>query len=127
MMAGTSAAQGTLPTRGPDYFRDAASLAATLGGAHAIRVRCNGNDDQYWRRYMSEMLSYEAPERGPLRTSLVNAFNDAFTDGSRDYSYCDARAVAAEARYASDGQAIANRMATHYFPKNTARRGQDQP
>ncbi len=115
-----------MPARGPDYFRDAASLASTLGAAHAIRVRCNGNGDQYWRRYMSEMLGLEAPEPGPLRSSLVGAFNDAFTFGSRDYPYCDARAVGAEAQFASDGRAIANRMATHYFPKSTTRRGQDQ-
>lgn len=114
-----------MPARGPDYFRDAAALAGTLGSAHAIRVRCNGRDDQYWRRYMSDMLGYEAPEKGPLRSSIVAAFNDGFTVTSGDYGSCDSRAVDAEARFARDGQAIANRMATHYFPKNTRRRSDD--
>jgi uncharacterized protein (TIGR02301 family) len=117
LVAGTSAAQSGLPARGPDYFRDAADLAAILGSAHAIRVRCNGRDDQYWRRYMSDMLSYEAPEAGNLRTSLVREFNDAFSDVSREYLVCDTDAVAAEARYAERGQEIATRLATHYFPK----------
>lgn len=115
--SGTSAAQSGLPPRGPDYFRDAADLAGLLGSAHAIRVRCNGRDDQYWRRYMADMLAYEAPDAGNLRSSLVNEFNDAFSDVSDDYRICDSQAVAAEARFAERGKEIAARMATHYFPK----------
>jgi len=117
LVAGTSAAQTGLPVRGPDYFRDAAELARVLGSAHAIRVRCNGRDDQYWRRYMADMLAFEAPESGNLRSSLVREFNDAFSDVSRDYLVCDSVAVAAEARFAADGQEISTRMATFYFPK----------
>lgn len=115
--SGTSAAQSGLPPRGPDYFRDAADLAGLLGSAHAIRVRCNGRDDQYWRRYMADMLAYEAPDAGNLRSSLVEAFNEAFSDTSDDYRTCDTQAVAAEARFADRGKEISTRMATHYFPK----------
>lgn len=117
MVCGASAAQTGLPMRGPDYFRDAADLAGALGSAHAIRVRCNGREDQYWRQYMSDMLSYEAPNRGNLRSSLVEQFNDAYQETSRDYLKCDNRAVEAEARFARQGQEIAERMAMHYFPK----------
>lgn len=117
LASGTSAAQSGLPARGPDYFRDAADLARVLGSAHAIRVRCNGRDDQYWRRYMADMLAYEAPEPGSLRSSLVREFNDAFSDVSDDFRICDSTAIAAEARYAESGQEIATRLATHYFPK----------
>ncbi len=117
MLAGASSAQGTIPIRDPDYFRDTADLATTLGSAHAIRVRCNGRNDQYWRRYMTDMLSYEAPNRGNLRSSLVSNFNNAFSDASREYQTCDNRAVEAEARFARHGQELATRMATHYFPK----------
>lgn len=117
--ASPALAQGNLPTRGPDYFRDATDLAAILGGAHAIRVRCNGNEDQYWRRYMSDLLSQEAPEPGNLRSSLVRAFNDAYVRTDQDFPVCDSRAVGAEANYARTGQQIATRLATHYFPKNT--------
>jgi uncharacterized protein (TIGR02301 family) len=117
LAGGTSAAQSGLPPRGPDYFRDAADLARVLGAAHAIRVRCNGRDDQYWRRYMADMLAYEAPESGNLRSSLVREFNESFSDTSEDYLVCDPVAVAAESRFAEDGQKIATRLATHYFPK----------
>lgn len=119
--APASLAQGDLPIRGPDYFRDAANLASTLGSAHAIRVRCNGRDDQYWRSYMRTLLDYEAPSRGNLRSSLVDRFNNAYSDISARYLACDQRAIDAEARFATDGQAISGRMAAHYFPKRSQR------
>jgi uncharacterized protein (TIGR02301 family) len=122
LMAGTSSAQSGLPTRGPDYFRDAAELARLLGSAHAIRVRCNGKDDQYWRRYMANMLAYEAPEPGPLRSSMVQEFNDAFSRVSEDYGSCDGAAVNAEAGFAVAGQRIATRLASHYFPRRASKR-----
>ena len=125
LLAGASnaSAQSGIPLRGPDYFRDASELAATLGSAHAIRVRCNGREDQYWRRYMADLLRYEAPEKGNLRSSLVQGFNNAYTRTSAQYLSCDNRAIEAEARFARDGQDIAGRMATHYFPKDTRKRG----
>ncbi|MFN4184244.1 MAG: TIGR02301 family protein [Hyphomonas sp.] len=115
--------QGNLPVRGPDYFRDAADLAGALGGAHAIRVLCNGNEDQYWRRYMADLLAYEAPDAGNLRSSLVSSFNDTYSRTSDQFRICDGRAVEAEARFARTGEDIAGRLATHYFPKNTRRGG----
>lgn len=117
ILGGASAAETGIPLRGPDYFRDAADLAGVLGSAHAIRVRCNGRDDQYWRQYMADMLSYEAPERGNLRSSLVAQFNEGYQDTSVQYLKCDNRAVEAEARFARQGQEISERMAMHYFPK----------
>ena len=119
--AGASTAQETIPLRGPDYFRDAGELAQTLGYAHAIRVRCNGREDQYWRRYMVDMLNYEAPERGALRSRLVDRFNDAYSAASRLYQVCDGRTSDAEARYASQGKILAERLATHYFPQDGRR------
>jgi len=122
LISGVSAAQTDIPMRGPDYFRDATDLAATLGAAHAIRVRCNGRHDQYWRRYMSDMLAYEAPNKGSVRSSLIDAFNEAFSSASRVYQTCDNRAVEAEAEFSATGRDIATRMATHYFPKAPASR-----
>ncbi|ABI77732.1 conserved hypothetical protein [Hyphomonas neptunium ATCC 15444] len=115
--------QGNLPVRGPDYFRDAADLAGVLGGAHAIRVLCNGNEDQYWRRYMADLLTTEAPEPGNLRSSLVSSFNETYSQTADQFRICDGRAVEAEARYARRGEEIAGRLATHYFPKDTRRGG----
>jgi len=110
--------QGEMPARGPDYFRDAADLAEILGSAHAIRARCNGTEDQYWRRYMTDLLGMEAPEPGNLRASLISAFNQAYLRTDRAFPVCDRTAVDAEAGFAARGQEIANRLAAHYFPSD---------
>ncbi|MGH1420217.1 MAG: TIGR02301 family protein [Hyphomonas sp.] len=117
LFAGSSIAQEGLPIRGPDYFRDASDLATVLGSAHGVRVTCNGESDQYWRKYMADMLGFEAPNRGSLRTGLVQNFNQAYISAREDYPHCNGRAVEAEARFAKDGKNIASRMAQHYFPK----------
>lgn len=102
------------------YLRDAEDLARILGAAHAIRISCNGTDDQYWRRYMLDMLALEAPERGGLRSALAGAFNDGYAGAMRRFPACDNRAVAAEADYARQGETLALRLASENFPKDTS-------
>lgn len=106
-----------LPLRSQDYLRDAVRLADVLGWAHGIRFVCNGEDDQYWRAHMIELLTLEAPERGALRSSMVNAFNNAFSNAQARYLFCDSDAIAAEARYAAEGRDLADRLASYYFPR----------
>lgn len=106
-----------LPLRSQDYLRDVVRLADVLGWAHGIRFVCNGEDDQYWRAHMIELLALEAPDRGALRSSMVNAFNAAFSNAQARYRFCDSDAIAAEARYAAEGRDLADRLASHYFPR----------
>ena len=103
-------------TRNQDYLRDVISLASTLGSAHAIRLLCNGRDDQYWRVYMQELLGLEAPYQSRLRSSMVDAFNSAFQQESQRRRQCDASAVSAEKVYASTGQRLANELAEANLP-----------
>jgi len=104
-----------LPTRSGQYLSDTVKLARLLGRAHAIRVKCNGRSDQFWRLYMQEMLDLEAPNQGSLRDSMARSFNDAYTSESRSRSMCDEAAVAAEATFAAQGRTIAERLAMYYF------------
>lgn len=104
-------------TRSQDYLRDVISLSSTLGSAHAIRLLCNGRDDQYWRVYMQELLSHEAPYRSRLRSSMVDAFNEAFQAESSRRRACDEGAVSAEKVYASTGQRLANELAEANLPR----------
>ncbi len=117
LLAPASLAQEGIPLRGPDYIRDTISLSRALGSAHAIRVRCNGRSDQYWRIYMQDFLELEAPQRGSLRSSLVDGFNSSYQNASARYLICDGLAVEAEQRYAAEGKTLADRLARHYFPK----------
>lgn len=102
--------------RSQDYIRDVVALSSTLGSAHAIRTLCNGRDDQYWRGYMQELLSVEAPYQSRLRTSMVDAFNDSFEAESRRRRACDESAISAEKIYASTGQRLSNSLAADNLP-----------
>ena len=102
--------------RSQDYFRDVIDLSETLGKAHAIRVLCNGRNDQYWRSYMLRLLELEAPYGGGLRSSMVNGFNAGFSSGQSEYRACSTDAVAAEKVFAESGQALANRLAAANIP-----------
>lgn len=116
IFAASSTAQESLPPRTQDFMRDAVSLSSTLGRVHAIRVTCNGRDDQSWRDMMVEFLNMEAPERGSLRQSMTGAFNDAFQRESQLRGSCDAAARDAEAVYAAEGKRLSDKLAARYLP-----------
>ena len=109
--------QGSLPTRDQAYLRDLVALSETIGSAHAVRVRCNGPDDQYWRSYMFQTLGLEAPTQGNLRRQMVSAFNRGYERENSVRIGCDATANEREARYAARGQVLAEGLASYYFPK----------
>ena len=111
-----SGAIGQSVERDQDYMRNVVELASTLGSAHAIRVTCNGRDDQYWRGYMQRLLTLEAPYGGDLRSSMVTAFNTAFSAESSRRSYCDTATVEAEKLYATAGKRLADRLAQSNMP-----------
>lgn len=102
--------------RSQDYFRDVTTLSENLGKAHAVRVVCNGRDDQYWRGYMQRLLQLEAPSSGGLRRSMVNAFNAGFSTGQAVHTSCSPDTVAAEKRYATTGRDLARRLTSANIP-----------
>ncbi|MEM9669756.1 MAG: TIGR02301 family protein [Pseudomonadota bacterium] len=115
--AQSSRAGQDLPTRDQNYMRDLVALSEIMGSAHALRVVCNGVDDQFWRSYMQQLLGLEAPNRSGIRASMVDAFNRGYQQEQRLARSCDGATANAEAQYASRGQRISERLAAHYFPK----------
>lgn len=113
-------ASASAQVRSQDYIRDLVELAGILGGAHAIRVACNGRGDQYWRERMSGLLTLEAPEESPLRRSMVDAFNRTYSFESERRLVCDSAARDGEAAYAAQGRIIADRIAARLLPKRAA-------
>ena len=103
-------------TQSQDYYRDVTALAEVLGKSHAIRVVCNGRNDQYWRRYMLRLLELEAPYQGGLRRSMVNGFNAGFSWGSDLHPVCDSNAVSAEKTYAAEGRDLTARLVQSNIP-----------
>ncbi|MEM9054119.1 MAG: TIGR02301 family protein [Pseudomonadota bacterium] len=109
-------AEGQSTVRSQDYFRDVTTLAEVLGKAHAVRVVCNGRNDQYWRSYMLRLLELEAPYQGGLRRSLVNGFNAGFSWGSDIHTVCDGSAVNAEKAYAAEGRDLSAQLVQANIP-----------
>lgn len=114
MMALPATSQSRVPSQ--DYFRDVTALAEVLGKAHAIRVTCNGANDQYWRSYMLRLLELEAPYQGGLRRSLVNGFNAGFSWGGDLHPVCDGNAVNAEKAYAAEGRDLSAKLVQANIP-----------
>jgi len=106
-------AQEQSAVRDQDYLRDVTALSEVLGKAHAVRVRCNGTGDQYWRDHMRNLLDVEAAETGSLRQSLVAGFNQGFTFARARYVECDQDAVDSEARLAAQGKQLTDRLLTN--------------
>jgi len=113
-------AQGQTNVRSQDYFRDVTALAEVLGKAHAVRVVCNGRNDQYWRSYMLRLLELEAPYQGGLRRSMVNGFNAGFSWGSSLHPACDGDAATAEKAYAAEGRDLSARLVQANIPGASA-------
>jgi len=109
-------AQSQSTVRSQDYFRDVTALAEVLGKAHAIRVVCNGRNDQYWRSYMLRLLELEAPYQGGLRRSMVNGFNAGFSWGNDLHRVCDGDAATAEKAYAAEGRDLSARLVQANIP-----------
>lgn len=111
----TASSQGFV--RGQDYYRDVIALSEILGKAHAVRLTCNGRDDQYWRGYMQRLLELEAPYQGGLRRSMVNGFNAGFSVAQSTYSVCDGSAIAAEKDLARSGKKLTNALVMANIPR----------
>ena len=113
----TANAQDSQPRRSQNYMRDTISLAGSLGGAHAARVTCNGRGDQFWRKYMQELLALEAPSRDALHRAMVDAFNNTFSRERATHNVCNQDAINAEGVHAAEGRRLSDRLAEHYFPR----------
>jgi len=89
-------------------------LAQTLGQAHWIRILCNGDQDETWRRYMQDLLELEGRE-GDQHTALVGAFNQGFRSLRTTYKACTDDMKVAEGKLAAHGKDLADQLARSYL------------
>lgn len=85
------------PVTGEVWYQNQLSeLAEVLGGAHYLRITCEGRRDQRWRDYMRDVIAHE-PEHNAL---MVEAFNRGYREEESRFAQCDeiARQVEAELR-----------------------------
>lgn len=106
LLSGAASAQD----RAPAVRETLADLAYTLGQAHALRMRCQGEGDQVWRARMVRMVEIEQPDRA-FRDQLFDSFNVGFLGAQTRHPRCDAAARAEAARIAARGRDLSRVLA----------------
>ena len=98
----------------PAHWSSVLELAQTLGQAHWIRILCNGDQDETWRRYMQDLLELEGRD-GDQHTAMVGAFNQGFRSLRTQYRACNDEMKTVEGRLASHGRELADQLARSYL------------
>lgn len=84
------------------YRQQLSDLAEVLGGAHYLRITCDGRDDQRWRNYMRGVIERE-PQHNAI---LVDNFNRGYRQEEARFAVCDQYARQAEAELRARGLRI---------------------
>lgn len=101
------APQQTQQLGGEAWYRQQLSeLAEVLGGAHYLRILCDGRGDQRWRDYMRGVIERE-PEHNAL---LVESFNRGYRTEESRFSACDTITRQTEAELRARGLRVAQAL-----------------
>ena len=100
-------AQTEKPARGEDWYRgQLVELSEVLGGAHYLRIVCDGRGDQRWRTYMRGVIERE-PQYNAL---LVEGFNRGYRQEEARFPVCDATTRQMEAELRARGLRISQAL-----------------
>ena len=92
------------------YRQQLSDLAEVLGGAHYLRILCEGRGDQRWRDYMRGVI-----EREPTYNSiLVESFNRGYRDQEARFPVCDRITRQTEAELRARGLRVAQALAARH-------------
>lgn len=90
--------------RGEEWYRgQLVELAEVLGGAHYLRIVCDGRGDQRWRDYMRGVIQREPQYNGVL----VEGFNRGYRQEEARFPVCDATTRQMEAELRARGLRVA--------------------
>lgn len=97
--------------RGEDWYRSQlVELSEVLGGAHYLRILCDGRSDQRWRDYMRGVIQRE-PE---YNAELVEGFNRGYRNEEARFSTCDATTRQMEAELRARGLRVAQGLSARH-------------
>jgi uncharacterized protein (TIGR02301 family) len=101
--------------RNEEWYRgQLVELAEVLGGAHYLRILCDGRGDQRWRDYMRGVIQRE-PE---YNAQLVEGFNRGYRNEEARFPTCDATTRQMEAELRARGLRVAQGLsARHAQPR----------
>lgn len=99
------------PLRGEEWYRaQLVELAQVLGGAHYLRILCDGRGDQRWRDYMRGVIQRE-PNYNAL---LVEGFNRGYREEEERFAVCDATTRQMEAELRARGLRVAQGLSARH-------------
>jgi uncharacterized protein (TIGR02301 family) len=103
--------QQTPPARGEEWYRSQlVELAEVLGGAHYLRIICDGRGDQRWRDYMRGVIQREPQYNGVL----VEGFNRGYRQEEARFPVCDATTRQMEAELRARGLRVAQGLSARH-------------
>lgn len=103
------------PVRSAEWYRaQLVELSEVLGGAHYLRILCDGRGDQRWRDYMRGVI-----EREPQHNAaLVEGFNRGYRNEEARFPVCDSNTRQMEAELRARGLRVAQGLsARHASPR----------
>jgi uncharacterized protein (TIGR02301 family) len=99
------------PVRGEDWYRgQLVELSEVLGGAHYLRILCDGRGDQRWRDYMRGVIERE-PEYNGI---LVEGFNRGYRNEEARFPVCDQTTRQMEAELRARGLRVAQGLSARH-------------
>lgn len=102
---------GQQPARGEEWYRgQLVELAEVLGGAHYLRIVCDGRGDQRWRDYMRGVIQREPEYNGVL----VEGFNRGYRQEEARFPVCDATTRQMEAELRARGLRISQGLSARH-------------
>jgi uncharacterized protein (TIGR02301 family) len=102
------------PVRGPEWYRSQlVELSEILGGAHYLRIICDGRGDQRWRDYMRGVIQ-RSPEHN---AALVEGFNRGYRNEEARFPTCDATTRQMEAELRARGLRVSQGLSARHSPQ----------
>jgi uncharacterized protein (TIGR02301 family) len=96
--------------RSPTARQSLVELAYVLGEAHALRQRCRGQADQYWRNRMFQLQDVEASDQA-LKARLANTFNTGYEAAQARFPTCNKALKDEMAQLAQRGRSLSEGLA----------------
>jgi uncharacterized protein (TIGR02301 family) len=103
------------PVRSEEWYRaQLVELSEVLGGAHYLRILCDGRGDQRWRDYMRGVIQREPQHNA----ALIEGFNRGYRNEEARFPTCDATTRQMEAELRARGLRVAQGLsARHAEPR----------
>jgi uncharacterized protein (TIGR02301 family) len=111
VLAQPAAQQEAAPLGGEAWYNaQLVELSEVLGGAHYLRILCEGRDDQRWRDYMRGVIEREPAHNG----ALVEGFNRGYREEESRFPVCDTTTRQMEAELRARGLRVAQGLSARH-------------